>query len=48
MTVDFCPCSGNGQYLCGANNLLTYYTWDGPEPLYAFNFLDGTEGNAGD
>jgi hypothetical protein len=27
--------------------LLTYYTWDSPEPLYTFNFPDGTNGNAG-
>lgn len=36
------PCSGNSQYLCGANNLLTYYYWDGPEPLYTFNFPQGS------
>lgn len=31
-----------GQYYCGAGNLLTYYVWDGPEPLYNFNFPQGT------
>jgi hypothetical protein len=32
------PCSGNSQYLCGANNLLSYYVWNGTEPLYTWNF----------
>jgi len=36
------PCSGNPEYLCGANNLLSYYTWDGPSPLYEFGFPQGT------
>jgi hypothetical protein len=35
------PCTGAGQYLCGSGNLLTYYAWDGPEPLYTFNFPTG-------
>jgi hypothetical protein len=32
------PCSGNSRYLCGANNLLTYYVWNGTEPLYDWDF----------
>jgi hypothetical protein len=37
-------CSGsNSEYYCGANNLLTYYTWAGPEPLYSFNFATGID-----
>lgn len=35
------PCSGNSQYLCGANNLLTYYYWNGTEPLYSWDFRQG-------
>jgi hypothetical protein len=35
------PCSGNSQYLCGANNLLTYYYWNGTEPLYTWEFPQG-------
>lgn len=31
-----------GQYYCGGGDLLTYYVWDGPEPLYNFNFPQGT------
>jgi hypothetical protein len=34
-------CPGNAQYLCGSGNLLSYYAWDGPEPLYSFNFPEG-------
>lgn len=34
-------CSGNGSYLCGSGNLLTYYAWEGPEPLYTFGFPTG-------
>ena len=34
--------------MCSANNLLTYYAWDKPEPLYTFSFPDGTNGNAGE
>jgi hypothetical protein len=35
-------CTGNASYLCGSGNLLSYYAWDGPEPLYTFNFPTGT------
>lgn len=35
------PCSGNSQYLCGANNLLTYYYWNGTQPLYTWDFPQG-------
>ena len=35
------PCSGNSQYLCGANNLLTYYYWNGTQPLYTWGFPQG-------
>jgi hypothetical protein len=35
------PCSGAKEYNCGANNLLTYYTWDGADPLYTFEFPEG-------
>lgn len=24
------PCTGNGSYICGAGNRLSYYTWEGP------------------
>jgi hypothetical protein len=34
-------CSGDSQYLCGSGNLMAYYAWDGPEPLYTFNFPTG-------
>lgn len=37
------PCPGNAQYLCGSGNLMNYYAWDGPEPLYTFGFPTGTE-----
>jgi WSC domain len=37
------PCSANPQYLCGSGNLMSYYAWDGPEPLYNFNFPTGAE-----
>ncbi|KAF4631378.1 hypothetical protein G7Y89_g6752 [Cudoniella acicularis] len=36
-------CSGAGQYLCGSGNLLTYYAWDGAEPLYEWGMPTGTE-----
>jgi WSC domain len=35
-------CSGNGSYLCGSGNLLTYYAFEGPTPLYSFGFPTGT------
>jgi hypothetical protein len=35
-------CSGNGSYLCGSGNLMSYYAWNGPAPLYNFNFPTGT------
>jgi hypothetical protein len=35
-------CSGNDSYLCGSGNLMSYYAWDGPAPLYNFNFPTGT------
>lgn len=34
-------CTGNASYLCGSGNLLSYYAWDGPEPLYTFGFPTG-------
>ena len=34
-------CSGDAQYLCGSGNLMSYYAWDGPEPLYNFSFPTG-------
>ncbi|KUJ06679.1 uncharacterized protein LY89DRAFT_403153 [Mollisia scopiformis] len=34
-------CAGNASYLCGSGNLLSYYAWDGPEPLYNFGFPTG-------
>lgn len=36
-------CPGNPQYLCGSGNLLSYYAWDGPEPMYNFNFPTATD-----
>jgi hypothetical protein len=27
----------------GGGGLLTYYVWDGPEPLYNFNFPEGVD-----
>ena len=35
-------CSGNASYLCGSGNLLSYYAFEGPTPLYTFNFPTGT------
>jgi len=34
-------CSGNGSYLCGSGNLMTYYSYQGTTPLYTFNFPTG-------
>jgi len=34
-------CSGDGRYLCGSGNLLTYYAWNGTTPLYTFDFPTG-------
>jgi hypothetical protein len=34
-------CSGDPQHLCGSGNLLTYYAWNGPAPLYTFGFPTG-------
>jgi hypothetical protein len=39
-------CSGNPQYYCGANDRLVYYTWNGSEPLYSWDFPEGN--NAGE
>jgi hypothetical protein len=39
-------CSGNGSYLCGSGNLMTYYAWNGAAPLYDFHFPTGI--NAGE
>jgi hypothetical protein len=36
------PCSGNTQYLCGGNNRLSYYFWNGTKPLYNFEFAQGS------
>jgi hypothetical protein len=36
-------CSGDSQYLCGSGNLLTYYAWNGTEPLYTWNFPTGND-----
>jgi len=36
-------CTGAGQYLCGSGNLLSYYAWDGPEPLYEWGMPTGYE-----
>ena len=34
-------CSGDGRYLCGSGNLLTYYAWSGTDPLYTWHFPTG-------
>jgi hypothetical protein len=36
-------CSGNGTYLCGSGNLMTYYAWNSTTPLYEFGFPTGAE-----
>jgi hypothetical protein len=40
-------CSGNGSYLCGSGNLLSYYAFEGIaplyEPLYQWNFPTGND-----
>lgn len=40
------PCTGNTSYYCGSGNLMNYYAWDGPEPLYVWDFPTGN--GAGD
>lgn len=35
------PCVGNLSTICGSNNKLSYYAWDG-EPLYSWEFRSGT------
>lgn len=34
-------CSGDGQHLCGSGNLLTWYAYEGPTPLYNWEFPTG-------
>jgi hypothetical protein len=35
------PCSGDKTKLCGSGNLMSYYTWNGADPLYNFGFPTG-------
>ncbi|KAH8807678.1 hypothetical protein F5884DRAFT_673669, partial [Xylogone sp. PMI_703] len=37
------PCTGDSRYLCGSGNLMNYYAWDGPEPLYVWDFPTGND-----
>ncbi|KAH8590515.1 WSC domain-containing protein [Bisporella sp. PMI_857] len=34
-------CTGDRQHLCGSGNLLTYYSFEGPTPLYQWDFPTG-------
>jgi hypothetical protein len=36
------PCSGDSSYLCGAGNLLSWYSYEGP-PLYTWTFQTGND-----
>ncbi|RDW58043.1 hypothetical protein BP6252_13454 [Coleophoma cylindrospora] len=35
------PCSGDPQHLCGAGNRLSWYSYNGSEPLYDWDFPSG-------
>ena len=36
------PCSGNGSYICGAGNRLSYYTWQGT-PFQTWSYPEGND-----
>jgi len=40
------PCSGNGSTICGGPNLISYYTWNGTEPLEVWNYPSGINAGA--
>ena len=36
------PCTGNGSYICGAGNRLSYYTWQG-NPIQTWSYPQGND-----
>ena len=37
------PCPGDPEAICGQGNRLTWYKWNGTDPLYVFNYPQGAE-----